>query len=170
MHRRRVGIPPRIRRSGGDRGAGTIGLELLEQIPDLEAVVVPVGGGGLIGGVACAIRETRPEVRIVGVEPLVLPSMEAALLQRKQVMLPGGATIADGIAVRQVGELPLELALQYVEEMVTVDDEEIARAILRLLEKQKMLAEGAGAVGVAALLRNKTTLRGKKVAVVISGG
>ena len=133
-------------------------------------MVVPVGGGGLIGGVACAVRETRPEVRIVGVQPQALPSMEAALLQRKPVMLPAAATIADGIAVRQVGELTLELALKYVEEIVTVDDEEIARAILRLLEKQKMLAEGAGAVGVAALLHGKTTLRGKNVAVVISGG
>ena len=151
-------------------GQGTIGLELLEQIPDLDAVVVPVGGGGLIGGIACAIRETRPEVRIVGIQPQALPSMEAALLQRKPVMLPAAATIADGIAVRQVGELTLELALKYVEEVVTVDDEEIARAILRLLEKQKMLAEGAGAVGVAALLHGKTTLRGKNVAVVISGG
>jgi len=132
--------------------------------------VVPVGGGSLIGGIACAIRETHPRVRIVGVEPLALPSMEAALLQRKQVMLSAGATIADGIAVRKVGELTLELALEYVEEMVTVDDEEIARAILRLLEKQKVLAEGAGAVGIAALLHGKTTLRGKKVAVVISGG
>jgi threonine dehydratase len=96
--------------------------------------------------------------------------MEAALLQRKQVMLPAGATIADGIAVRQVGEQTLDLALKYVQEMVTVDDEEIARAILRLLETQKMLAEGAAAVGIAALLHGKTTLRGKKVAVVISGG
>jgi len=151
-------------------GQGTIGLELLEQIPDVDAVVVPVGGGGLIGGIACAIKETHPKVRIVGVEPLALPSMEAALLQRKQVMLPAGATIADGIAVRRVGEFTLELALEYVEEMVTVDDEEIVRAILRLLEKQKMLAEGAGAVGIAALLHRKTTLRVKKVAVVISGG
>jgi len=151
-------------------GQGTIGLELLEQVPDLDAVAVPMGGGGLIGGVACAIRETRPWVRIVGVEPQALPSMEAALLQRKPVLLPAAATIADGIAVRQVGGLTLELALKYVEEVVTVDDEEIARAILRLLEKQKMLAEGAGAVGVAALLHGKTTLRGKNVAVVISGG
>lgn len=151
-------------------GQGTIGLELLEQIPDLDAVVVPVGGGGLIGGVACAVREMRPEVRIVGIQPQALPSMEAALLQRRPVMLPAAATIADGIAVRQVGELTLELAWKYVEEVVTVDDEEVARAILRLLEKQKMLAEGAGAVGVAALLHGKTTLRDRKVAVVISGG
>ena len=151
-------------------GQGTIGLELLEQIPDLDAVVVPIGGGGLVAGVACAIRETRPKVRVVGIQPQALPSMEAALLQRKPVMLPAAATIADGIAVRQVAELTLELASKYVEEVVTVDDEEVARAILRLLEKQKLLVEGAGAVGVAALLQRKTTLRGKKVAVVITGG
>jgi threonine dehydratase len=151
-------------------GQGTIGLELLEQVPGLDAVVVPVGGGGLIGGISCAIRETHPRVRMVGVEPLALPSMEAALLRRELVMVPAGATIADGIAVRQVGSLTLELAMKYVEEMVTVDDEEIARAILHLLEKQKILAEGAGAVGIAALLAGKTTLRGKKVAVVVSGG
>src|SRR5690242_7761632 len=151
-------------------GQGTIGLELLEQLPDMDAVVVPVGGGGLIAGVACAIKESRPQVRIVGIQPQVLPSMEAALLQRKPVMLPPAATIADGIAVRQVGGLTLELAFEYVKEVVTVDDEEVARAILRLLEKQKMLAEGAGAVGIAALLHGKTTLRGKNVAVVISGG
>jgi threonine dehydratase len=151
-------------------GQGTIGLELLEQIPDMDAVVMPVGGGGLIAGVACAVKETRPEVRIVGIQPQALPAMEAALLLRKPVMLPAAATIADGIAVRQVGELTLELALHYVKEVVTVDDEEVARAILRLLEKQKMLAEGAGAVGVAALLHGKTTLRAKNVAVIVSGG
>ncbi len=151
-------------------GQGTIGLELLDQIPDLEAVVVPVGGGGLIGGVACAIKESPPEVRIVGVQTLALPSMEAALLQYKPVLLPPAPTIADGIAVRQTGELPLELAVKYVDEVVTVDDEEIARAILRLLEKQKTLAEGAGAVAVAAMLHQKTTLRGKKVAALVSGG
>jgi threonine dehydratase len=151
-------------------GQGTIGLELLEQVPDLEAVVIPVGGGGLIAGVACAIKETRPEVRVIGVQTLALPSMEAALLQYKPVRLPPAPTIADGIAVRQVGELTLEMASRYVDELVTADDEEIARAILHLLEKQKTLAEGAGAVGIAALLHHKTTLRGKKVAVIVSGG
>ena len=151
-------------------GQGTLGLELLEQIPDLEAVVVPVGGGGLIGGVACAIKENRPEVRVVGVEPEVLRSMDMALKARKPVELPAAPTIADGVAVRRVGDLTLEMALKYVDEMASVDDEEIAMAILRLLEKQKTLAEGAAAVGVAALLHHRTSLRGKKVAVVISGG
>jgi len=151
-------------------GQGTLGLELLEQIPDLEAVVVPVGGGGLIGGVACAVKENRPEVRVVGVEPEVLRSMDVALKARKPVELPAAPTIADGVAVRRVGDLTLEMALKYVDEMAAVDDEEIAMAILRLLEKQKTLAEGAAAVGVAALLHHRTSLRAKKVAVVISGG
>jgi threonine dehydratase len=151
-------------------GQGTIGLELLEQLPELEAVVAPVGGGGLIGGIACAIKETRPEVRIVGVETARVPSMQAAVLQHKPVLVARGSTIADGIAVRQVSELTLALFERYVNEIVTVEEEEIAMAILRLLEKEKTLAEGAGAAGMAALLRHKTTLRGKKVAVVIGGG
>jgi threonine dehydratase len=151
-------------------GQGTIGLELLEQLPELEAVVVPVGGGGLIGGIACAIKETRPEVRIVGVETKRVPSMQAAVLQHKPMLVPPASTIADGIGVRQVSERTLVLFERYVNEIVTVEEEEIAMAILRLLEKEKTMAEGAGAAGMAALLQHKTTLRGKKVAVVIGGG
>ncbi len=151
-------------------GQGVIGLELLEQIPDLEAVVVPVGGGGLIGGVACALKESRPGVRVVGVQTAALPSMQAALRAHHPILLPPAPTIADGIAVRQTGERTLALAEKYVDEVVTVDDEEIAAAILRLLERQKVLAEGAGAAGVAALLQHKTSLPGKRVAVVIGGG
>ncbi len=151
-------------------GQGAIGLELLEQVPDLEAVVVPIGGGGLIGGVACAVKESRPGVRVIGVQTEALPSMKAAVAARHPVMLPPAATIADGIAVRQAGVRNLELVEKYVDELVTVDDEEIAAAILRLLERQKTLAEGAGAAGVAALLHRKTTLEGKRTAVVIGGG
>lgn len=151
-------------------GQGTVGLELLDQIPDLEAVVVPVGGGGLIAGIGCAIKQTRPDVRLIGVEPSALPSMTAALAAHQPVEIPAAPTVADGVAVRRVGDLTLTAAETYVDEMVTVDDEEIAMAILRLLEKQKTLAEGAGAVGVAALLQRKTSLRGKRTAVVISGG
>jgi threonine dehydratase len=136
----------------------------------LEAVVVPVGGGGLIGGLSCAIKETRPSVRIIGVEPSALPSMAAALAAHQPVTVPAAPTVADGVAVRRVGDLTLALAEKYVDEMVTVDDEEIAMAILRLLEKQKTLAEGAGAVGVAALLQKRTSLHGKRTAVVITGG
>lgn len=151
-------------------GQGTIGLELLDQIPDVEAVVVPVGGGGLIAGVACAIKESHPAVRVIGVEPAALPSMTRALAAHGPVDLPPAATIADGVAVRRVSDLTFEAAAKYVDELVTVDDEEIAIAILRLLEKQKLMAEGAGAVGLAALLQAKTSLRGKRTAVLITGG
>src|SRR5262249_45961843 len=120
-------------------GQGTIGLELLEQAPDIEAVVVAVGGGGLIAGVACALKESRPNVRVVGVETLAIPSMEKALIEHRPVLVPVAPTIAEGIAVRQAGELPFETVQRYVDEMVMVDDEEIAIAILRLLEKQKTL-------------------------------
>jgi threonine dehydratase len=133
-------------------------------------VVVPVGGGGLIAGVGCAIKETRPEIRVIGVEHATLPSMTAALAAHRPVVVPAGPTVADGVAVRCVGDLTLGLAEKYVDEMVTVDDEEIAMAILRLLEKQRTLAEGAGAVGIAALLQRRTSLRGKRTAVVITGG
>lgn len=151
-------------------GQGTVGLELLDQIPDLEAVVVPVGGGGLISGIACAIKENRPGVRIIGVESTALPSMAAALAAHQPVEIPASPTVADGVAVRKVGDLTLQLAEKYVDEMVTVDDEETAMAILRLLEKQKTLAEGAGAIGIAALLQHRTSLRGKRTAVIITGG
>src|SRR5487761_2065803 len=151
-------------------GQGTIGLELLEQVPDLDAVVVPVGGGGLLGGIACAIREQRPEVRMVGVEAVRVPSMKQALLEHHPVLVPAASTIADGIAVRQVGELTYPLFEKYVDEIVTVEEEEIAKAILWLLEKEKTLAEGAGAAGIAAMLAKKTSLRGNKVVVLICGG
>lgn len=152
-------------------GQGTIGLELLEQIPDLEAVAVPVGGGGLIGGVACALKESKSGIAVIGVQSAALPSMEAALAQHHPVTLAPAATIADGIAVRQAGARTFELVQCYVDGIVTVDDEEIAIAILRLLETQKLLAEGAGAAGVAALLQRKVPeLAGKNVAVVIGGG
>ena len=151
-------------------GQGTIGLELLEQIPSLEAVVVPVGGGGLIAGVACAIKETKPGVRMIGVQASRVPSMQAALARHEPVLVPPAPTIADGIAVRQVGTLTLPLFEKYVDELVMVEEEEIALAILWLLEKEKTLAEGAGAAGMAAMLQHKTDLRGKTVAVVIGGG
>ena len=151
-------------------GQGTIGLELLEQVPDLDAVVVPVGGGGLIGGIACALKESKPSLRVIGVQTSALPSMKAALEARQPILLDPATTIADGIAVRQAGSAPLELVEKYVDDLVLVDDEEIAIAILRLLETQKLLAEGAGAAGMAALLHKKTRLEGKRVAVIIGGG
>jgi threonine dehydratase len=151
-------------------GQGTLGLELLEQIPDLDAVVIPVGGGGLLGGAACAIKGLKPSVRTIGVETTRVPSMQAALKEHRPVLLPAGSTIADGIAVRRAGDLTLPLFEKYVDEIVTVEDEEIAIAILWLLEKEKTVAEGAGAAGLAAMLGHKTSLKGKNVCVVISGG
>jgi threonine dehydratase len=151
-------------------GQGTIGLELLEQQPDLEAVVVPIGGGGLIGGIACALKETRPGIKVIGVETERLPSMKAALAAHTPVTLPPAVTIGDGIAVRRAGDRTLPLVAKYVDEIVTVDEEEIANAILLLLEREKTVAEGAGAAPAAALLNHKTSLRGLRTAVVISGG
>ena len=151
-------------------GQGTLGLELLEQQPDLEAVVVPVGGGGLIGGIACAIKATKPGVQVIGVETERIPSMKAALAAHTPVTLPPAATIGDGIAVRRAGDRTLPLVAKYVDDIVTVNEEEIANAILLLLEREKTVAEGAGAAPVAALLNHKTSLKGLRTAVVISGG
>ena len=151
-------------------GQGTIGLELLEQIPNLEAVVVPVGGGGLIAGVACAIKESDPHIRVIGVQTERLPSMLRAASAGAPVTVPAEATIADGIAVRRAGERTTPLVQRYVDELVTVDEEEIAKAILVLLEREKTLAEGAGAVALAALLQHKTSLKGQRTAVFVGGG
>jgi threonine dehydratase len=151
-------------------GQGTIGLELLEQVPELEAVVVPIGGGGLISGVACALKESNPKIRVIGVEPEKLPSMLRAREAGAPVTINAEATIADGIAVRRAGEVTLPLVTRYVDEIVTVDDEEIASAILILLEKEKTLAEGAGAAALAALLQSKTNLRQRRTVVLVSGG
>ena len=151
-------------------GQGTIGLELLDQIPDLEALVVPIGGGGLIGGVACAIKETNPAIRVIGVQTERLPSMLRAREAGHPVTIPAEATIADGIAVRRAGDKTLPLVERYVDQLVTVDEEEIASAILVLLEREKTLAEGAGATALAALLQKKTTLDGHRTAVLVCGG
>jgi threonine dehydratase len=151
-------------------GQGTIGLELLEQVQGLEAVVVPIGGGGLISGVACALKESNPKIRVVGVQTERLPSMVRAIENGGPVTLPAEATIADGIAVRRSGDLTVPLVQRYVDEIVTVDEEEIANAIMVLLEREKTLAEGAGAVALAALLQKKTSLKGQRTAVLVCGG
>jgi threonine dehydratase len=151
-------------------GQGTIGLELLEQVPQLEAVVVPIGGGGLIGGIACAIKESRPEIRVIGVQTSRLPSMVAARLVGHPVTVEPATTIADGIAVRRAGDVTLPVVERYVDEIVTVDEDEIASAILVLLEREKTLAEGAGATALAALLQRKTSLNGAHTAVMVCGG
>jgi threonine dehydratase len=151
-------------------GQGTIGLELLEQVPQLEAVVVPIGGGGLIGGIACAIKESRPNIRVVGVQTSRLPSMAVAVEQHHPVTLEPATTIADGIAVRRAGDVTFPVVDKYVDEIVTVDEDEIASAILVLLEREKTLAEGAGATALAALLQKKTSLQGAHTAVLVCGG
>ena len=151
-------------------GQGTIGLELLEQVPELQAVVVPIGGGGLIGGIACAMKESRPDIRIIGVQTSRLPSMAAAVAQHHPVTLDSATTIADGIAVRRAGEVTFPVIERYVDEIVTVDEDEIASAILVLLEREKTLAEGAGATALAALIQKKTTLKSEHTAVIVSAG
>ena len=151
-------------------GQGTIGLEVYEQHSALDAVVVPVGGGGLIGGMALALKTLNPRIRIIGVQAEAIPSMRAALENGKPIRLPGSTTIADGIAVRRVGELPFELVRRYVDEVVTVTEGEIANAVLLLLEIEKTVAEGAAAVTLAALISKKAALCGKTVGLVVSGG
>jgi len=151
-------------------GQGTLGVEVLEQNPDFEILAIPVGGGGLIGGIACAAKEINPKLRVIGVQTSKLPSMKVALEAHHPVLLPPKATIADGIAVRCAGELTYPLVEKYVDDIVTVDDEEIANAIQKLLEKEKTLAEGAGAVAAAAVLQRKITAQGKNVGVFITGG
>jgi threonine dehydratase len=153
-------------------GQGTIGLELLEQIPNLDAIVAPIGGGGLLGGIACAIKESRPTVKIVGVQTSRLPSMAEAVLHHHPVTIDAATTIADGIAVRRAGDVTFPVVERYVDEIVTVDEDEIASAILVLLEREKTLAEGAGAAALAALLQNKTTIipPNAHTAVLVCGG
>ncbi|HLW85895.1 MAG TPA: threonine ammonia-lyase [Candidatus Sulfotelmatobacter sp.] len=151
-------------------GQGTLGLEILEQHSDVEAVVVPIGGGGLIGGIACAVKETNPAIALYGVQPSKIASMKAAVREGKPVTLAAAATIADGIAVRRAGERTLPMVQKYVDDIVSVEEEEIANAILLLLEREKTLAEGAGAAAIAAMLNRKLPLAGKRVAVLVCGG
>ncbi|MEP6932688.1 MAG: threonine ammonia-lyase [Nitrospirota bacterium] len=151
-------------------GQGTLGLEILIQNPALDVIFVPVGGGGLIGGIGCAVKGRNPHVEVVGVQTLRLPSMKAALESDGPVSLPPESTLADGIAVRRAGTRTLPLVRKYVDQIVTVDEDEIAMAILMLLESEKTLAEGAGAIALAAVLQGRTGYRGKNIAVLVSGG
>jgi len=151
-------------------GLGTLGLEILQQHPDIEVIVSPIGGGGLIGGVACAVKESRPSVKVYGAQPARIPSMKAAIAAGKPVTLDSAKTIADGIAVRRAGDYTLPLVQKYVDDIVTVEEEEIANAILLLLEREKTLAEGAGAAAIAAVLNRKIQLQNKRVAVLVCGG
>lgn len=151
-------------------GQGTIGLELLEQLPDMDAVVVPIGGGGLISGVAFAIKQLNPKIKVYGVQAAGAPSMYNSVKGGKIERLDSVATIADGIAVKEPGENTFELVSKYVDEIVTVTEDEISGAILSLIEQQKLIAEGAGAVSVAAVMFDKVPVKGKKVVCLVSGG
>ncbi len=152
-------------------GQGTVALEILDKCQTLDAVLIPVGGGGLIGGMASAIKALSPSTKVIGVSAKGAPAFKNSYELKKAVDTTSVRTIADGIAVRDTSPVTLATALECVDEMIGVDDEEIASAILYLLEKQKLVVEGAGAVGVAALLHHKLEhLKGKNVAVVLSGG
>ncbi len=151
-------------------GQGTIGLEILDQLADVDAVLVPIGGGGLISGVAFAIKKLRPEVKVYGVQAAGAPSMLNSLKAHSQQALELVSTFADGIAVKRPGDTTFRMVEQYVDAVVTVSEDEIAAAILALIEKQTLIAEGAGAVGVAAAMFHKVDLAGKKAVCLVSGG
>lgn len=151
-------------------GQGTIGLEILEQLEDVDAVLVPIGGGGLISGIAFAIKSLRPEVKVYGVQAAGASSMHDSFHSQSPVTLEHVATFADGIAVKHPGDITYEMVSKYVDEIVTVTEDEIAAAILALIEKQKLIAEGAGAVSVAAAMFGKVDLMGKKAVCLVSGG
>ena len=151
-------------------GQGTIGLEIMNELDDVDAVIVPIGGGGLISGVAFAIKSLRPNIKVYGVQAAGAPSMYNSVKNGKIERLPSVSTIADGIAVKEPGVNTFELISKYVDDIATVTDDEISSAILTLIEKQKMIAEGAGAVSIAAAMFNKFPIEGKKVVCLVSGG
>lgn len=151
-------------------GQGTIALELIEQVPDLDAVIVPIGGGGLISGIAYTLKTLKPSVKVYGVQAAGAPSMLKSLDDGEIEELPSVSTIADGIAVKKPGNLTYEICKKYVDKIVTVSDDEISAAILALMERHKLVTEGAGAVPVAAAMFGKLDLEGKKTVCVLSGG
>ena len=151
-------------------GQGTIGLEILEELDDVDAVVVPVGGGGLISGVACAVKKLRPNCKVYGVQAAGAASMVQSIHDGKIERLSQVSTIADGIAVKEPGQNTFRMINEYVDELVTVTEDEICSAILALIEQHKLIAEGAGAVSVAAVMFNKVPVEGKKVVCLVSGG
>ena len=151
-------------------GQGTIALELMEQLSDMEAIIVPIGGGGLISGVAYTVKMLNPNCKVYGVQACGAPSMVNSLHEHKRIELPSVSTFADGTAVKLPGENTFKICEEYVDEVVTVSEDEIAGAILSLIEKQKLIAEGAGALSVAAAMFNKLPLEGKKTVCLVSGG
>jgi len=151
-------------------GQGTIALEILNDLDDIDAIVVPVGGGGLLAGIAYTVKQIRPSVKVYGVQVKGAPSMYKSLKAGKIECLKSVQTIADGIAVKEPGENTFAIASEYVDDVVLVSDDEVASAILALIEKQKMISEGAGATAVAAVMFDKLPLKGKRVVCVVSGG
>ena len=151
-------------------GQGTIGLEILNQLENIDAVVVPIGGGGLISGVAFAIKNLKPNIKVYGVQAANAPSMYESIKQKKQITLDAVSTFADGIAVKHPGDNTFEIVNKYVDDIVTVSEDEIAMAILTLMERQKLVSEGAGATSVAAVLSDKIPTEGKNVVCIVSGG
>ena len=151
-------------------GQGTIALEVLNELDDVDAIVVPVGGGGLISGIAYTVKQIRPSVKVYGVQVAGAPSMYNSIKDGEIECLQSVSTIADGIAVKQPGENTYKFVREYVDEIALVSDDEVASAILTLIEKQKMIAEGAGAAAVAAVMFDKFNLKGKKVVAIVSGG
>ena len=151
-------------------GQGSIGIDILEQWPEVETIIVSIGGGGLISGIATAVKSMKPGVKVIGVEASGAASAKLALEAGKPAKLASVSTLADGIAVKQVGEITFPIIQRYVDEVVTVDEDEIAASVLTLLERSKMIVEGAGAAPLAALLYRKGIVRGTNVALVLSGG
>ena len=151
-------------------GQGTIGLEILEKLPDTDIIVVPIGGGGLISGIAVAAKSINPNIKIIGVQTKISPSMYESIKEGKIITVKGGSTIADGIAVKTPGKFTFDLVKEYVDDIVLVTEGEISSAILTLLEKNKIITEGAAASTVAALMYKKFSHKGKKVCCVLSGG
>ena len=151
-------------------GQGTIGLELIEQLPDVECVIVPIGGGGLASGIAFAIKTLNPKIKVYGVQATGAPSMLQSIAHQRVESLASVSTIADGIAVKEPGELTYQLCQKYLDGIVTVTEDEICAAILALVEQHKLIAEGAGAVSVAAAMFDKVPVRGRKTICVVSGG
>lgn len=151
-------------------GQGTIGIEILEQINDIDAVIVPIGGGGLISGVAYVVKQLRPDIKVYGVQAANAAGMVESRKAGEPITLDSVSTFADGIAVKHPGNTTFEMIQKYVDDVVTVSEDEIATAILTLIEKQKLIAEGAGAVSVAAALFGKLPIKGKKAVCVVSGG
>jgi len=151
-------------------GQGTIGIEILQDLPEFDEIVVPVGGGGLIAGTALAIKSLQPTVRVIGVQAAAVPSLVASLKAGRPVATTAGQTIADGIAVEQPGILPLEIIEKYVDDVVTVTEDQIRTAVAALLQRAKLLAEGAGATPLAAMIGGRVARSGQRVVLVLSGG